>query len=73
MTPKFTNAAFGLVITLIASAVSGLVYLVIGGGRSWGAYVLGGLGLLGWFALVVVAIALLGWIADRVSTWLQRF
>jgi hypothetical protein len=67
-----SNTALVLFSILMATAISGLIYFVLGGGRSLGAYVLGAAALLACFAIVVLMVAVFGWLADQITAWLQR-
>jgi hypothetical protein len=52
---------------LIAVSIVGLIYAVLGAGRSLGAYFLGTLVFIGWLSIVVLAFALSGWMVDHLG------
>ena len=72
MRTELSNTATMLLFALIAAATSGLIYFVVGSGRSWADYILSAIALVSWFTLVVVVVAAFGWMIDRVEAWLQK-
>jgi hypothetical protein len=72
MRTELSSAAIVLLFALIAAASSGLIYFVVGSGRSWAAYILGAIAMVSWFTIVVVIVAAFGWLIDRVVAWLKK-
>ena len=72
MRTQLSNAAIMLFFALIAAASSGLIYFVVGSGRSWAAYILGAIAMVSWFTLVVLIVAAFGWLIDRIVAWLHK-
>ena len=72
MRTELSSAAVMLLFALIAAASSGLIYFVVGSGRSWAAYILGAIAMVSWFTLVVLIVAAFGWLIDRIVAWLHK-
>jgi hypothetical protein len=68
MSFKSSNAMLVVLIALVSVAFLGLVYSILGSGRSLGAYVIGVFGMLGCIGLVLVTFAAVGWVID----WFDR-